>query len=106
MEKPRVVESCDNCGGPIGKLEKVHVWEDHVVCGGCLRRLKEDRPLIAKAERLEKVAADPLIFDPARERKAAAILFRVFFWIVAGIIILLLISQIGDVQNMIQRGGR
>ena len=30
---------CDNCGTLIGRLEAVHAWNDHSICGGCYARL-------------------------------------------------------------------
>ncbi len=33
------VETCDNCGRPIGKLETPHLWNDHVVCAACAETL-------------------------------------------------------------------
>jgi predicted RNA-binding Zn-ribbon protein involved in translation (DUF1610 family) len=30
---------CDNCGTLIGRLETVHAWNDHSICGGCHARL-------------------------------------------------------------------
>lgn len=32
-------ETCDNCGYTIGKLETPHVWQGHVVCADCSKRL-------------------------------------------------------------------
>ena len=32
-------ETCENCGRTIGKLERAHVYDGHVVCGDCIRRL-------------------------------------------------------------------
>ncbi len=32
-------ESCENCGRQIGKLETPMLWQEHVVCGECHRRL-------------------------------------------------------------------
>src|SRR6266566_4120119 len=32
-------EICENCGRSIGRLEAPHVYNDHVVCLECLRRL-------------------------------------------------------------------
>jgi len=33
------VEPCDNCGRRIGRLEQAYLWQDHVVCDTCYRRL-------------------------------------------------------------------
>lgn len=35
-----VVDSCANCGRTIGKLEPAHLWQESVVCGECLGRLR------------------------------------------------------------------
>lgn len=35
------LESCDNCGRAIGKLEAPHLWQDHVVCAQCRGILEE-----------------------------------------------------------------
>lgn len=32
-------ETCENCGKPIGKLEAAHLYQEHVVCAGCLDAL-------------------------------------------------------------------
>lgn len=29
------LEVCENCGRPIGKLEKSMIWEEHLVCREC-----------------------------------------------------------------------
>lgn len=39
------METCANCGIPIGKLEAAHVWQDHVVCDVCVVKL---RPAVAE----------------------------------------------------------
>jgi len=33
------IETCENCGRAIGKLETPRVWQDRVVCGECMPRL-------------------------------------------------------------------
>ena len=33
------METCENCGKSLGKLETAHVWGEHVVCGNCLPAL-------------------------------------------------------------------
>src|ERR1700722_9356459 len=33
------METCENCGATIGKLETPNVWKEHVVCGACYRKL-------------------------------------------------------------------
>jgi len=34
------LQKCENCGATIGKLEKSYLFEDHVVCGECHQKLK------------------------------------------------------------------
>ena len=33
-------DKCENCGRSIGKLETPHVWQDHIVCADCIKRLE------------------------------------------------------------------
>jgi hypothetical protein len=33
------VDKCENCGREIGKLETAHLWQEHVLCGECYKRL-------------------------------------------------------------------
>ena len=33
-------DKCENCGRSIGNLETPHVWQDHVVCADCIKRLE------------------------------------------------------------------
>jgi predicted RNA-binding Zn-ribbon protein involved in translation (DUF1610 family) len=43
---------CDNCGTAIGRLEAVHAWNDHLICGACHGRLAtEPRPVAAVVTR-------------------------------------------------------
>ena len=32
-------ERCENCSAPIGKLESPQIWNDHIVCTDCHRKL-------------------------------------------------------------------
>jgi DNA-directed RNA polymerase subunit RPC12/RpoP len=34
---------CDNCGEPLGKLQKPFEWDNHFVCGPCHRMLSLDK---------------------------------------------------------------
>jgi ankyrin repeat protein len=34
-----MMETCENCGMPIGKLETPQVWKDHIVCIACYHKL-------------------------------------------------------------------
>lgn len=37
---PSKLKTCENCGSIIGNLEKSYVFEDHVVCSECHKKLK------------------------------------------------------------------
>jgi len=37
------LETCKNCGRTIGKLEESYLFEDHVVCGECHQKLKNQQ---------------------------------------------------------------
>jgi hypothetical protein len=37
------METCENCGGSIGKLETPFVWQDRVVCAGCHTKLRQSQ---------------------------------------------------------------
>lgn len=34
--------ACANCAHPIGRLQKLHLWENHIVCGECHRKLSAE----------------------------------------------------------------
>ena len=34
-------EKCDNCGATIGRLETPMIWDEHVVCAACYKKLGE-----------------------------------------------------------------
>lgn len=56
--------ACDNCGGPIGKLQTSHAWEGHTVCGACLPRLVGDSnagPTRAAIDAAPAVALTPSV---------------------------------------------
>lgn len=69
--------ACANCSHPIGKLQKLHLWDNKVVCGGCHQKLSaENTPALLPAPTtpvrvtrrasqgmLEAPEADPS-FDP------------------------------------------
>ena len=40
------IETCENCGKPIGKLETPFVWQDHAVCAECMLKLGGGQPNI------------------------------------------------------------
>lgn len=68
---------CANCSHPIGKLQKLHLWDNKVICGGCHQKLSaENTPALlpvattpvtvtrrASRRMLEAPDADAL-FDP------------------------------------------
>src|SRR5689334_8963151 len=35
------MDTCANCGGPIGKLEPPYCWDERTVCAGCYAKLKQ-----------------------------------------------------------------
>src|SRR5438045_2074065 len=40
---------CANCAQPIGKLQKLNLWQNRVVCAACYRRLSKEEPEAAVA---------------------------------------------------------
>lgn len=40
--RPRPMHICANCGGMIGRLQQLHLWENQVVCGQCQRKLSAE----------------------------------------------------------------
>ena len=51
---------CDNCGTLIGRLETVHAWNDHSICGGCYTRLSgASGPAAVAVARRPAVLIDP-----------------------------------------------
>jgi len=45
-------ETCNNCGGIIGKLETAHIFDSSVVCGDCKAKLdKNSRPMMENLPR-------------------------------------------------------
>lgn len=55
------MESCENCGRIIGKLETPCVHEDHIVCAECKSRLDNARPAAAQPP-----PSAPASFPPKR----------------------------------------
>lgn len=57
-----MVETCSNCGEPIGTLEPAMVWNDHTVCGRCWHKLRPKLPLNPLPEKLSEadVVLSPL----------------------------------------------
>ena len=41
---PRRPRVCCNCAQPIGKLQKLNLWQNSVVCAACYRRLSKEEP--------------------------------------------------------------
>jgi hypothetical protein len=56
---------CANCGQGIGKLQKLHLWANRVVCDGCHRKLSAEVALSAVPS-VTKVTAVPAIRSPRR----------------------------------------
>lgn len=94
-----MTETCTNCGEKIGALEPAMLFRESVVCYACHRKLT-DIYSKSPAEKVRDVYHSPALASPLnvadaqRNIAAGAVLFRVIFWIVAGIIILSLLSQI------------
>lgn len=55
-----VERKCENCGRTVGRLEKVELWDNHIVCQAC-------HPLLVRASPPPKPPP-----DPKREAAAAA----------------------------------
>jgi hypothetical protein len=106
---------CENCGRVVGKLETPSVWREKVVCFECHGRLssqfRPDRPTPGsegfsntRVQSPPDRIRDPLeaFSDPDRNSKAGAVMLRVGFWIVAGLVILYLLSQIAWTDQFIR----
>jgi len=39
---PQPVTSCANCGKALGKLQQLHLWNNHIVCTPCYRALSSE----------------------------------------------------------------
>ena len=102
MSSSQSLETCDNCGRTIGKLETPFLYQNHVVCAQCneqLSSMRSQQTTIRVAPPTptygQPSTVTPLAFvDPAANAKAASTLFRVFFWIIGGIVIIYIIMQI------------
>jgi predicted RNA-binding Zn-ribbon protein involved in translation (DUF1610 family) len=46
--KPALVHACANCTQAIGRLEKLHLWDNKVVCGKCHQKLSEQTSVAAR----------------------------------------------------------
>jgi hypothetical protein len=58
------MEQCENCGGPIGKLETPMLFNDHVVCAKCHATLSA--PPAVQALQYQPTPAPP----PKKRRKS------------------------------------
>jgi hypothetical protein len=69
---------CDNCGEPLGKLQKPFEWDRHFVCGPCHRMLSLDKtankvePAVALAPTASQgipmaPVVDPVVVDAKRK---------------------------------------
>jgi DNA-directed RNA polymerase subunit RPC12/RpoP len=63
---------CANCAQPIGKLQKLNLWQNSVVCAACYRRLSKEEPEAAVATVASRVGASRLKADIAGETKLPA----------------------------------
>ena len=61
-----VDRKCENCARKIGRLEKLQLWENHLVCGDCHKKLAPPPP--ARAPRKGKT---PQLPAPTKEAEAA-----------------------------------
>ena len=56
MSDRSVLEPCANCGESIGELEVPHLFEQHVVCKACYKKLSNDAAQIPDSEFREPIA--------------------------------------------------
>lgn len=61
-----VGRKCENCGRTIGRLEKLQVWENHLVCDGCHAQLMPAQPPGKKETVVIATSAGPATLLPAR----------------------------------------
>ncbi|HET6251543.1 MAG TPA: hypothetical protein VFE47_27915 [Tepidisphaeraceae bacterium] len=59
---------CDNCGEPLGKLQKPFEWDGHFVCGPCHRMLSLDKT----AKKVEAAPA-PIVDQGIQAAPSAAV---------------------------------
>jgi hypothetical protein len=57
-----MIETCENCGTEIGKLETPFIWIDHVVCATCYARLDES-PAQPTDSKTDSEAVKPLSYE-------------------------------------------
>lgn len=57
---------CANCGQTIGKLQKLHLWENRIVCGGCHGKLAAESAPAAIPVVAGVVARTPARGEPVR----------------------------------------
>jgi predicted RNA-binding Zn-ribbon protein involved in translation (DUF1610 family) len=50
--------ACDNCGSAIGRLQSVHSWNGHSVCGACYPRLVGDSSAHVAVPAVARVVAE------------------------------------------------
>lgn len=97
-DKQPTCEVCENCGDKIGRLEVGHIYSDSVVCGQCITKLRDSE--VGKSCRehppIRTPSPVPRFTDKDANAKAGAAMFRVFFWIISGLIILGLLSMISN----------
>lgn len=88
------LEVCENCHRSIGSLETPRIFSDRVVCPECYSRLTaQPVSTIPPIAVRQTPSRDPFL-DPTSNAQTGRTLVRVFFWIIAAVIILALLSQI------------
>lgn len=84
-----MIETCGNCGSPIGKLEPAMVWKNNVVCAACHKKLN-DNPLddLAKVQTHRMAYATPVPKRPRLPRLlnrlaiVVGVIVALFAWMV------------------------
>jgi predicted RNA-binding Zn-ribbon protein involved in translation (DUF1610 family) len=72
MKAQNAAHTCANCSHPIGKLQKLHLWENKVVCGECHRKLSAEHTPAPATTALSRASTTPVAVA-RRERRRAAI---------------------------------
>lgn len=72
LKAQSTAHTCANCSQPIGKLQKLHLWENKVVCGACHRKLAaENTPATPTTTAI--VPASTAVTVARRERRRTII---------------------------------
>ena len=64
--------ACANCSHPIGKLQKLHLWDNKVVCGPCHRKLAAEHTPAPATTAIVPASTTPVAVS-RRERRRTAI---------------------------------